>query len=108
MIALAFACISRAARAEKPANYVGGQVCSRCHAAEAERWKTSHHALAMQKATEATVFGDFAHGQIEHFGVTSTFSGTVTGSWSALMVRMARCTNIRSTIRSGSIRCSNT
>jgi predicted CXXCH cytochrome family protein len=73
MIALAFACISRAARAEKPANYVGGQVCSRCHAAEAERWKTSHHALAMQKATEATVFGDFAHGQIEHFGVTSTF-----------------------------------
>jgi hypothetical protein len=39
----------------------------------AGRWKSSHHALAMQKATEATVLGDFAGAQLEHFGVTTTF-----------------------------------
>src|SRR5262249_17146626 len=39
----------------------------------AEAWKGSHHALAMQKATEATVLGDFAGAQVEHFGVWTTF-----------------------------------
>src|SRR5437660_684221 len=72
MIALALACFSRAARAVEPASYVGGRVCSECHAAQAERWKGSHHALAMQEATEAAVLGDFAGAQLEHFGVTST------------------------------------
>jgi hypothetical protein len=61
------------AGANEPATFVGGQACSGCHAAEAERWKGSHHALAMQKATEATVLGDFADTQLEHFGVTTTF-----------------------------------
>jgi predicted CXXCH cytochrome family protein len=62
------------ARADEPASFVGGQVCSGCHATEAERWKGSHHALAMQKATQATVLGDFADTRIEHFGVVTTFS----------------------------------
>ncbi len=73
MIALASACLSRAARADEPASYAGGQVCWECHAAQAERWKGSHHALAMQMATEATVLGDFAGAQLEHFGVATTF-----------------------------------
>jgi predicted CXXCH cytochrome family protein len=73
MTALALAGFSRAAHADEPASYIGGEVCSGCHAAEAERWKGSHHALAMQKATEATVLGDFGGAQLEHFGVTTTF-----------------------------------
>ena len=53
--------------------YVGAQACAGCHAAETDAWKGSHHALAMQPATEATVLGDFSGAQLEHFGVTTTF-----------------------------------
>jgi predicted CXXCH cytochrome family protein len=56
------------------ANYVGAEVCAGCHQAEAERWKTSHHALAMEKATPETVLGDFSGVSVENFGVVSTFS----------------------------------
>ena len=45
------------ARAEEPATYVGTAACTGCHAAEAALWKTSHHAMAMQPATPATVLG---------------------------------------------------
>src|SRR5215472_8576509 len=64
---------SPGALADEPAKYAGVEVCSGCHAAQAEAWKGSHHALAMQKATEATVLGDFAGAQVEHFGVWTTF-----------------------------------
>ena len=73
LIALASLWISPTAHADEPAAYVGGQVCSECHAAEAERWKGSHHALAMQPATAGRVLGDFADARFEHFGVTTTF-----------------------------------
>ena len=39
------------AQKDTPADFVGAAACAGCHAAETERWKTSHHALAMQKAT---------------------------------------------------------
>ena len=39
-----------------------------------DAWKGSHHALAMQKATDATILGDFANARLEHFGVITTFS----------------------------------
>ncbi len=71
LIALASATIGPDAHADEPGKFVGGQVCSGCHISE--RWKVSHHALAMQKATEATVLGDFAGAEFEHFGVTTTF-----------------------------------
>src|SRR5260370_352253 len=74
LITLASANIGPDVHADEPAKFVGRQVCSGCHASEAERWKGSHHALAMQKATEATVLGDFADAQLEHFGVISIFS----------------------------------
>jgi predicted CXXCH cytochrome family protein len=61
------------ARADEPPVFVGGQACASCHTAEFDAWKSSHHALAMQKATAATVLGDFAGAQLEHFGVTTTF-----------------------------------
>ena len=60
-------------RADSPPTYVGAQTCAGCHAAETDAWKGSHHALAMQPATEATVLGDFSGAHLEHFGVTTTF-----------------------------------
>ena len=62
------------AQTDGPAQYVGVEVCAGCHQTQAERWKTSHHALAMEKATPATVLGDFSGVSVEHFGVVSTFS----------------------------------
>jgi predicted CXXCH cytochrome family protein len=74
LFALGSVFVGPAARAEEPSRFVGGQACSGCHAREAARWQGSHHALAMQKATQATVLGDFADARLEHFGVTTTFS----------------------------------
>ena len=64
------------AQADDPvkATYVGVEVCAGCHQMQAERWKTSHHALAMEKATLETVLGDFSGVSVENFGVVSTFS----------------------------------
>ncbi len=56
------------------ATFVGREACKGCHAAEYERWKGSHHDLAMQEATDETVLGDFGSRTFTHFGVTSTFS----------------------------------
>jgi predicted CXXCH cytochrome family protein len=62
------------ALAQTPPTFVGAAVCAGCHAAEADRWKGSHHALAMQKATPTTVLGDFADARFEQSGIASTFS----------------------------------
>src|SRR6516164_3701132 len=62
------------ASAEEPPSFVGVQACAGCHTAEVDAWKGSHHALAMQPATAATVLGDFSDARIEHFGVVTTFS----------------------------------
>ena len=53
--------------------YVGGQVCTGCHAKEAEAWRGSHHDLAMQVPTDKTVLGDFKRSKFSHHGVVSTF-----------------------------------
>src|ERR1700686_1182532 len=59
--------------ADEAAGFVGSQACAGCHTAEVDAWKGSHHALAMQPATAATVLGDFSDARLEHFGVTTTF-----------------------------------
>ncbi len=59
--------------ADEPAAFVGGQACAGCHTAETQRWKGSHHALAMQAATPTTVLGNFADAKLDHFGVVTTF-----------------------------------
>jgi tetratricopeptide (TPR) repeat protein len=43
----------------KPATFVGSEACGGCHPEEFARWHASHHALAMQPASETTVLGDF-------------------------------------------------
>ena len=55
------------------AEFVGRASCAECHAAATEAWTGSHHDLAMQEATPATVLGDFDGARMEHFGVVSTF-----------------------------------
>lgn len=42
-----------------PAQWVDEQVCQGCHAAAFQAWQGSHHALAMQVATDESVRGDF-------------------------------------------------
>nr|WP_294577481.1 tetratricopeptide repeat protein [uncultured Rhodopila sp.] len=61
------------ARADEPAAYTGSAACAGCHKAETALWQTSHHALAMQPATTATVQGDFADTTFVQGGVTTTF-----------------------------------
>jgi len=55
------------------AQYVGSERCKSCHQKEYERWKGSHHALAMQAAKDGTVLGDFRDATFEHRGKTWRF-----------------------------------
>jgi Flp pilus assembly protein TadD len=57
----------------EPPGYVGSDACARCHGPEFEAWQTSHHALAMQHASAATVLGDFSGVSLDYFGTVSTF-----------------------------------
>ncbi len=58
----------------RPTAHVGSAACASCHADVDQRWRRSHHALAMQPATEATVAGDFNGARFTYAGVTSTFT----------------------------------
>jgi Flp pilus assembly protein TadD len=53
--------------------YVGMAVCADCHAAETTAWTSSHHDLAMTRAGDTTVLGDFADTVFNHGGVESRF-----------------------------------
>ena len=58
----------------KQAKFVGAQTCAPCHAEEAKLWSRSHHALAMERADEKSVLGDFNGAKFQHFGTVSTFT----------------------------------
>lgn len=51
--------------------FVGSDQCASCHQEEYQLWRGSHHELAMQVASDATVLGDFSGVEFEYFG-TST------------------------------------
>ena len=55
------------------ATFVGASACRDCHQAEFKRWNGSHHQLAMQPATDATVLADFNNTKFTNSGVTSFF-----------------------------------
>jgi tetratricopeptide (TPR) repeat protein len=55
------------------AAFVGRQACAPCHARETDLWIGSHHDLAMQEATAATVVGHFDNARFNYHGVVSTF-----------------------------------
>jgi len=56
-----------------PPAYVGSESCGTCHRPELDAWRGSHHALAMQHASEETVLGDFSGVDFEYAGITSNF-----------------------------------
>ena len=55
------------------ADYVGKESCIKCHQRQHGLWEGSHHDLAMQKASDSTVLGNFDDEQFTHFGITSKF-----------------------------------
>jgi predicted CXXCH cytochrome family protein len=57
----------------QPPTYVGSNTCASCHALQAKQWQRSHHDLAMQEPTEASVLGDFAGKRFSAGGETFTF-----------------------------------
>ncbi len=70
-LALAAAC---SAHEDRPApEFVDDAGCATCHPYQAERWRGSHHDLAMQEATAATVLGAFDDARFESRGVTTRF-----------------------------------
>lgn len=56
-----------------PTGLVGSQACAGCHAPEADAWRRSQHARAMQHATAETVLGDFSGVDVDYFGTRSRF-----------------------------------
>ena len=54
-------------------DFVGRKACASCHAAQEKAWQGSHHDLAMQHATAATVLGDFNNRDFSHAGISSRF-----------------------------------
>ncbi len=59
--------------ARAAAKFVGVDTCGGCHQREFGLWKGSHHQLAMQPATGATVLGDFNNAGFTNAGVSSSF-----------------------------------
>lgn len=57
--------------ADAVASYVGRQSCLQCHQPQHEEWRGSHHDLAMDRATQETVLGDFNDAELTHQGVNS-------------------------------------
>jgi tetratricopeptide (TPR) repeat protein len=53
--------------------YVGGAACIDCHREESERWRGSHHDLAMAEASTDNVLGDFEAAALEHRGESFGF-----------------------------------
>jgi predicted CXXCH cytochrome family protein len=60
--------------AQTVALYVGSDSCKSCHQAAYDKWRRSHHALAMTPAREDTVLGDFNNATFTEKGKTTRFS----------------------------------
>lgn len=56
------------------AHYLGSETCVTCHQSEHQAWTGSHHDLAMQVATSATVLAPFKGEGFSQDGITSTFT----------------------------------
>ena len=61
------------ATVDVPISYVGSDACAACHETPFAAWQDSHHALAMQHVSPATVLGDFSDVEFQQFDTTSTF-----------------------------------
>jgi predicted CXXCH cytochrome family protein len=64
---------AEAPKTAPPPTFVGGTKCGSCHPKEADAFRASDHAKAMQPATLETVLGNFDQTRVTHRGITSTF-----------------------------------
>lgn len=64
---------TEAGQSSASATFVGTAACAGCHESEHAQWQGSHHDLAMQKPTPATVLGDFDGASFKYFGMTTDF-----------------------------------
>jgi tetratricopeptide (TPR) repeat protein len=82
LLALPAACGGGEPPSSSPrATFVDERTCAACHPYEGERWRGSHHDLAMQEASEATVLGDFDDARFESAGVETRFFRRDGGFW---------------------------
>jgi tetratricopeptide (TPR) repeat protein len=58
---------------ERAAEFVGGDKCQPCHKEAYDKWRDSHHDLAMDLANEETVLGNFNDTTFEYEGITTRF-----------------------------------
>jgi tetratricopeptide (TPR) repeat protein len=61
--------------------FVDEQRCAGCHAAQFAEWQRSHHALAMQTATPASVLGDFRNRTFVGGGSNARFTREADGGF---------------------------
>jgi tetratricopeptide (TPR) repeat protein len=57
-----------------PPGFVDEQQCAGCHVKQSAVWRQSHHALAMQATTSASVLGDFANRTFTGSGSSARFT----------------------------------
>ncbi len=74
LLAAVSACQQAPPGGEPSPGFVGSGACATCHESEFDRWQASHHALAMQPATEAAVLGDFDNSRFVYFDETIEFT----------------------------------
>lgn len=71
LLAAVLACGETGPEVQVPApapTYIGVDSCAGCHPEQTQRWRGSHHDLAMQEASPETVRGDFGDVTFEHRG----------------------------------------
>ena len=54
--------------------FTGSESCESCHQEQFAAWQGSHHQLAMQTASAATVLGDFSGTPVPYFETSATFT----------------------------------
>jgi len=62
-----------ATSAAPPSIFVGSEQCATCHAEEFRQWQGSHHQMAMQSASAASVLGDFSDVTVGFFDSKTAF-----------------------------------
>lgn len=80
-LSTASAQVKHSALETKAASMVDESQCAGCHAEQSKDWKGSHHQLAMQEATDASVLGDFNDTRFQGEGETTLFFRKDGGFW---------------------------
>jgi hypothetical protein len=53
----------------RESSYVGSEACLPCHPGNTASWRRTFHRTMTQRATSASVLGDFARGELDYMGV---------------------------------------